>query len=112
MNIQNILRHSIFLYIAIAVAALFLSTLSGCSTTNGGGSVSGSVYYSSHAYDPWNWGPGYYPPPGAVPPPPGGRPPGGKPPAARPPVARPPIAGPPPRPTPRPAPMPRGGGRR
>ena len=42
-----------------AVVCLALGLFTGCESTDGGGSVSGSVYYGVGLYDPWYYG-GYY----------------------------------------------------
>ncbi len=85
--------------------ALVLGALTGCESTDGGGStqVSGSVYYGTGFYDPWYYG-GYYPPDVIVTPPPSN-------PGARPsqPIAKPLPSIPS---TPRPMPVSRVGGRR
>ena len=87
---------------SIAWAAVLLAVLvgfTGCESTDGGGSVSGGVYYGVGSYDPWYYG-GYYDDPDIiVTPPPGERPPSG----ARPeqPIAKPPTVS-----APRPMPMP------
>jgi hypothetical protein len=43
----------------IAALGFTLAVLTGCSSTDGGGSVSGSVYYGAGFNDPWYYG-GYY----------------------------------------------------
>jgi hypothetical protein len=94
----------------IASLALTLTIFTGCESTNGGGSVSGSIYYGVGFYDPWYYG-GYYDDPDIIVTPPPTRPerpippPGGERPIPSPrpeqPIARPPSA-----PTPAPRPMP------
>ena len=42
-----------------AVTLLALGVLAGCESTDGGSSVSGSVYYGTGFNDPWYYG-GYY----------------------------------------------------
>jgi len=46
---------------ALSFAAVFfaLSLFTGCESTDGGGSVSGSVYYGTGFYDPWYYGGSY-----------------------------------------------------
>ena len=101
----------------VVLAALALLAFTGCESTDGGGYVSGSVYYGVGFYDPWYYG-GHYDdvdvivtPPGSPSQPPPGRPT----PPARPthPIA--PAPSPRPRPTPMPSiprtPMPRARGR-
>ena len=95
-----------------AALSLALLAFTGCESTDGGGSVSGGVYYGVGFYDPWYYG-GYYDDVDIIVTPPD-RPDA----PARPehPIARPPAS------TPRPTPMPsipsaprvapRGGGRR
>ena len=48
-----------FLTQVVGVGLVALSLLSGCSSTDGGGSVSGGVYYGVGFHDPWYYG-GYY----------------------------------------------------
>ena len=43
----------------LAAFSLALAAFTGCESTDGGSSVSGSVYYSSGYYDPWYYG-SYY----------------------------------------------------
>ena len=87
-------------------SALLIAASTGCDSTDGGGSVSGSVYYGVGFYDPWYYG-GYYDDPDIIVTPPD-RP-------STPVRPTHPIA---PTPSPRPTPMPsipsipRGGGRR
>lgn len=56
-----------------------MAFLAGCDGGGGGddGYVSGSIHYGVGIYDPWCYGPGYYPPAVVVPPPIYGRPGGG-----------------------------------
>ena len=80
---------------------LLIPALIGCESTDGGGThVSGGVYYGVGLYDPWYYGPGYYPPDVIVTPPPSG---GTTPSPPRPthPIAMPPASS-----MPRPTPMP------
>ena len=88
----------------LALVTLVLLAFSGCESTDGGGYVSGGVYYGVGFYDPWYYG-GYQDdidvivtPPGSPSTPPPGRP-------TPPPRPAHPIA-PAPSPTPRPTPMP------
>lgn len=99
-----------------AALAVLFANFTGCESTDGGGGVSGSMYYGVGFYDPWYYG-GYYDDVDIVVPPPEqpDRPVPG--PHPEHPIARPPAAAP--RPTPMPSipsaprPMPRaGGGRR
>ena len=91
------------------VMSLAMLAFAGCETTDGGGSVSGSVYYGVGFYDPWYYG-GDYDDVDIIVTPPSGRP-------EPPPRPTHPIA---PAPAPRPMPSipstprvaPRGGGRR
>ena len=80
---------------SLAIALFLLGLVTGCESTDGGGSVSGSAYYGVGVYDPWYYGGYYYPPDIIVTPPPAG---------PTPPV-RPeqPIYNPSPRPTPMPS---------
>jgi hypothetical protein len=100
----------------IALTALVFVSFTGCESTDGGGNVSGSVYYGVGFYDPWYYG-GYYdddvdiivtPPERPDRPVPGPHP--------ERPIAKPPSAAPRPRPMPSipstPRVAPRGGGRR
>jgi hypothetical protein len=85
-------------FLKVAAAALLaLGVLAGCSSTDGGGSVSGSVYYGVGMYDPWYYG-DYHDGPDVIVTPPPNRPE----PPLQPshPIAKPPA------PTPRPTPMP------
>ncbi len=97
-----------------ALAGLALVLLAGCESTDGGASVSGSVYYGVGFSDPWYYG-GYYDDPDIIVTPPV-EPPGGnsglKPthPIATPPSA--PAVSPRPMPAIPSTPMPRVGGRR
>lgn len=98
----------------LAALALTFVVFTGCESTDGGGSVSGSMYYGVGFYDPWYYGGDYDDVDIVVTPPERpDRPGGGAHP--EPPIARPTPA---PRPTPMPsipsAPraMPRGGGGR
>lgn len=43
----------------VLALAIGLGALTGCESTDGGGSVSGSVYYGVGFYDPWYYG-SYY----------------------------------------------------
>jgi hypothetical protein len=43
-------------FLKFAAAALALGVLPGCESTDGGGSVSGSVYYGVGFSDPWYYG--------------------------------------------------------
>jgi len=81
---------------SLLVAVLFVTLLplmTGCESAGGGASVSGGIYYGTGFYDPWNYGPGYYPPSVIVTPPPR-------------PVAPPRPTNPIARPSPMPRPMP------
>ncbi|NJM55129.1 MAG: hypothetical protein HC841_03695 [Verrucomicrobiae bacterium] len=69
--------------------AALLPFLSGCESAGGGASVSGGIYYGTGFYDPWHYGPGYYPPTVVVPPPRPERPVRPEHPIARPPSTRP-----------------------
>jgi len=96
----------------LAALALTMHVFTGCGTTDGGGSVSGSMYYGVGFYDPWYYG-GHDNDVDIIVTPPD-RP--GRPVHPEQPIARPPSS------TPRPTPMPsipsaprvapRGGGRR
>lgn len=78
-----------------AAFALLLVAFTGCESSNGGGNVSGSVYYGVGFYDPWYYGDYYYPPDIIITPPPAG---------TTPPVCpEQPIYNPSPRPTPMPS---------
>ena len=55
---------------ALALMLGICATLVGACAGTGGGKVSGTVYVGAGYYDPWYWGPGYIPPPGAIGPPP------------------------------------------
>ena len=92
----------------IATLALVLVAFSGCESTEGGGSVGGSVYYGVGINDPWYYG-GYYDGPDVIVTPPPNRP--EPPPQPTHPIAQPPAAGPRPTPLPSipsaPRPMPR-----
>jgi hypothetical protein len=90
--------HSLFKFAVLAV--LLLGVSSGCESTEGGGTVSGSVYYGVGFYDPWYYG-GYYDDPDIIVTPPDrpDRP-------DQPPRPEHPIAKPPPASSPRPTPMP------
>jgi hypothetical protein len=92
----------------LPVLALFgLVVVASCASP-GPGHVSGSVYVGTGYYDPWHWGPGYAPPPGAVGPPPPVHPDGRPPPHPSHPIATPPPRpSPPPRPPARPRAAPR-----
>ena len=96
----------------IVVLLVSISVFTGCESTDGGGSVNGSVYYGVGFYDPWYYG-GYYDDGDIVVTPPD-RP--DRPVRPEHPIARPPASTP--RPTPMPSipstprPMPRGGGGR
>src|SRR5512140_229424 len=87
----------------VASLILAVAALTGCESTDGGGSgggASANIYYGVGFYDPWYYGPGYYPPDVIVPPPPA-RPGGGV--GAHPshPIASPPsVSKPAPRPMP------------
>lgn len=93
-----------------AAVSLALGVFTGCESTDGGGSTSGSVYYGVGIYDPWYYG-GYDDIDIDINPP--DRP--DRPPRPEHPIAR-PTPSPSPRPTPSipstPRPMPRGGGGR
>src|SRR5271169_4938709 len=97
-----------------AVIVLFV-VVTGCESTDGGGSVQVGAYYGVGVYDPWYYGGAYYPPDVIVtPPPPGGS---VEPPRPEHPIVKPsPAPSPSPRPMPSiprtPRPAPRGGGRR
>ena len=41
---------------SLAFALLLIGILSGCASDEGGGSVSGGVYYGASFYDPWYYG--------------------------------------------------------
>lgn len=92
------IRHRLGRLVVAAALALAATSCSDYDNVSVHGSV--GMYYGSGYYDPWRYGPGYYPPPVIVAPPPPSRPP------ARPPVSRPTPTPLPARPTPRP--MPRG----
>ena len=79
------------------LAALLLGVFSGCESTDGGGQVSGSVYYGVGFYDPWYYG-GYYDDPDIIVTPPD-RP--DQSPRPEHPIAKPPAVS-----SPRPTPMP------
>jgi hypothetical protein len=82
----------------VAGLALVLVVFTGCKSTEGGGSASGSVYEGAGLSDPWYYG-GYWDDPDIVVPPPSDRP--EPPPRPTHPIALPPAAAP--RPTPLPS---------
>ena len=117
---MSTMKHSL----RFAAVLFALGVFTGCESTDGGGSVSGGVYYGTGFYDPWYYG-GHYDHDDIVVTPPANRPDWGahpEQPIARPPdvSSRPPTASPRPaaRPmpsipsTPRAAPRGGGGGRR
>jgi len=97
----------------IAGLLVALAAVTGCESTDGGGSVSGSVYYGVGFSDPWYHG-GYYDDADIVVTPPDRPDRPDRPVRPEQPIARPPASTP--RPTPMPSipsaprPMPRGGG--
>jgi hypothetical protein len=86
----------------IAALALVLVAFTGCESTDGGGSVSGGVYYGVGFNDPWYYG-GYYDDPDIIVSPPPSRP--QPPPRPSHPIARPPAPRPMPSVPSRPRPM-------
>jgi hypothetical protein len=82
----------------IAALALVLGACTGCESTDGGGSVSGSAYYGAGFYDPWYYG-SYPDDPDIIVTPPPDRP--EPPPRPTHPIALPPASAP--RPTPMPS---------
>jgi hypothetical protein len=100
--------------LSFSFAAVFsaLGLFTGCESTDGGGSVSGSVYYGVGLYDPWYYG-GYYDDPDIIVTPPDrpDRPVSPEQPIAKPPTASSPRSTPSIPSTPRMAPR-GGGGRR
>jgi hypothetical protein len=76
-----------------------LGLLGGCASDDGGGNVSGSVYYGTGFHDPWFYGGYYYDDPDIIVTPPDK--PTAPPPRPTHPIARPPTTAP--RPTPMPS---------
>ena len=104
---MSTMRHGL----SFAAVLVGLGLFTGCESTDGGGSVSGSVYYGVGFYDPWYYG-GYYDHDDIIVTPPSDRP--DRPVRPEQPIARPPTTSP--RPTPSipstPRPMARPAGRR